>query len=196
VSTAYNDAIRTVRGALQSAEWLRFPFGRDAVARQVANLTAKDDRPYYFNPDGDMPIPATAWHVAPQTNRRREDSSYWVVFASGWAETAPGGTGRADATASPPPAKAPGKRTSARTAALPATGGTPAAPKPRAAPSGPATRPKAGTSTGKVWDLADALAAKHTDAKALRKAVIEACEAEGINASTASVQFGKWKSAQ
>ena len=35
-----------------------------------------------------------------------------------------------------------------------------------------------------------------TDAKALRKSVIDRCVQEGINQSTASVQFGKWKNSQ
>lgn len=63
-------------------------------------------------------------------------------------------------------------------------------------PSGPSTRPKAGSSTGKVWDIADDVSKTITDAKALRKAVIDRCVQEGINQSTASVQFGKWKNSQ
>lgn len=63
-------------------------------------------------------------------------------------------------------------------------------------PSGPSQRPKAGSSTGKVWDIADEVSQTITDAKALRKAVIDRCVQEGINQSTASVQFGKWKNSQ
>lgn len=62
------------------------------------------------------------------------------------------------------------------------------------APSAPG-RPKAGSTTGRVWDIADTKKGSATG-KDLRKAVIAACEAEGINPSTASVQFGKWLAAQ
>ena len=49
-------------------------------------------------------------------------------------------------------------------------------------------RPKDGTKTGRVWALAD----RHRT----RKATIAPAVGEGINASTASVQFGRWQRAQ
>lgn len=74
------------------------------------------------------------------------------------------------------------------------------APKPEKqprAPAAPSERPKAGTTTAKVWDIADALLktqkGKISDAKSFRAAVINECVEAGINSSTASVQFGKWK---
>lgn len=75
----------------------------------------------------------------------------------------------------------------------------PKAPKePRAPkdPSEPAGRPKAGSATGRVWEIADEVAETITDEKALRKSVIDKCIQEGINKSTASVQFGKWKTSR
>lgn len=67
----------------------------------------------------------------------------------------------------------------------------------------PAEAPKAGSKTGRVWEIAETvlrqkLEAKERDGgqldvKALRKNIVELCEAEGINSSTASVQYGKWK---
>lgn len=75
----------------------------------------------------------------------------------------------------------------------------PKAPREHKAPREPgeaSSRPKAGSSTGKVWDIADEIAATITDEKALRKSVIEKCVQEGINSSTASVQFGKWKNSR
>lgn len=62
--------------------------------------------------------------------------------------------------------------------------------------SGGSDRPKAGSTTGKVWDIADSLAATISDDKSLRKSVIAECEAQGINKSTASVQFGRWKNSR
>lgn len=55
-------------------------------------------------------------------------------------------------------------------------------------------RPKAGSATGRVWDIADEKSANITDEKMLRKAVIEECVKQGINKSTSSVQFSKWRS--
>lgn len=65
---------------------------------------------------------------------------------------------------------------------------------------GPAEAPKSGSKTGKVWEVADAILAQHAqpvaDIKALRRQIVAACEAEGINGSTASVQYGKWKNSK
>ncbi len=59
-------------------------------------------------------------------------------------------------------------------------------------PSKPITRPKEGSMTGKVWDIADQL---HTEKGEIppRQDVIALCTEQGINASTASTQYGKWK---
>lgn len=74
----------------------------------------------------------------------------------------------------------------AHVAALPArTAHAPAAPTSN-------TAPKSGSKTGRVWEIADSLYTPGATPKSLRKQIIEACEAEGINGSTASVQFGKW----
>lgn len=56
----------------------------------------------------------------------------------------------------------------------------------------PLKRPKEGSATGKVWDIADELNAKE-DAIPSRQDVIDAATAAGINSSTASTQYGKWK---
>lgn len=59
-------------------------------------------------------------------------------------------------------------------------------------------RPAQGTTTGRVWDMADEYAAQQIDyrSKGFRRDVIARCEAAGINKSTASVQFGKWISSK
>lgn len=57
-----------------------------------------------------------------------------------------------------------------------------------------ATKPKAGTATGRVWEIADTLYKEVGDVPN-RNAVIELCIAEGINPATASTQYGKWKKA-
>ena len=73
---------------------------------------------------------------------------------------------------------------------------TPREPKAPKEPGEASSRPKAGSATGKVWDIADEIAATITDEKALRKSVIDKCTQEGINKSTASVQFGKWRNSR
>lgn len=58
----------------------------------------------------------------------------------------------------------------------------------------PTARPAGGT-TKKVWDIADALKARNPSlsAKELRPKIIEACQEENINSSTAGTQYSKWK---
>lgn len=56
------------------------------------------------------------------------------------------------------------------------------------------TRPSAGTSTGKVWEICDTLYAQATDENPITRArVIKAAEAEGVNVSTAATQYGRWR---
>lgn len=58
-------------------------------------------------------------------------------------------------------------------------------------PSGIA-RPKAGSTTGRIWDICDEAARQTSDKKAIKAVVLEVGRKEGINDSTVSVQFGKW----
>ena len=74
-----------------------------------------------------------------------------------------------------------------------------AAPYVAAKSSAPATAtsaPKSGK-TARVWEIAEGILeqypARPTDWKLIRKLVVEACEAEGINGSTAGVQYSKFK---
>lgn len=59
-------------------------------------------------------------------------------------------------------------------------------------------RPKEGSTTAKVWAIADdfKLNFPDKDAKSLRSMIIEKCESVGINSSTAATQFSKWKGEQ
>lgn len=61
-------------------------------------------------------------------------------------------------------------------------------------PGAPPARPKATSTTGRVWEIADSLMKGNVLPE--RKAVIAACEAEGINPATASTQYGKWKASK
>lgn len=80
----------------------------------------------------------------------------------------------------------------------------PAVAKAERSPSDPSPRPKAGTSTGLVWDIADKvldemggdISAQVLDQKALRKVIIERATAQGINPATVQVQFSKWKASK
>lgn len=65
-------------------------------------------------------------------------------------------------------------------------------------PATPGPRPPSTTATGRVWDIADRVAADEpgSDPKVLRAAILAACVAVGINPATAQVQYGKWKAAR
>ena len=56
-------------------------------------------------------------------------------------------------------------------------------------------RPKPGSVTGRVWDIADEVVGAMPDAdyKAWRAETIQRAVAEGINPATVQVQYGKWK---
>lgn len=61
-------------------------------------------------------------------------------------------------------------------------------------------RPKPGSTTAKVWDIADEVKANcrtlDIHSKELRNRIVEECTEQGINPSTAATQFGKWKKDQ
>lgn len=193
----YTDKIRKVRKLYEDAPYLQLPFSLDDLRAQAEVIDPNDARPMAYNPGGSEPTVLAAWTFPPsQASRARKDSSFALTFAAG-----NGGA--------PPPPLAPAKASRApRTAAPPPPGTTPPAPQPRRSrsaagaavaraprePGAASGRPKPGSTTGKVWDIADKLAADYTG-KELRRAVIKECEANGINASTGSVQFGKWAAA-
>jgi len=53
-------------------------------------------------------------------------------------------------------------------------------------------RPKTGTKTGRVWEIADELS-KKAKKPASRKSVLEKTGAEEINGATAATQYGRWR---
>lgn len=53
------------------------------------------------------------------------------------------------------------------------------------------TRPAAGTTTVKVWDIADAISARNK-VPAERAEVLKEAEAQGVNAATAATQYSRW----
>jgi len=63
--------------------------------------------------------------------------------------------------------------------------------------SNTSVRPKSGSTTGKVWDIADEMQKGDSglgyDSKEFRNCVIDQCIKEGINKATAATQFSKWK---
>lgn len=54
------------------------------------------------------------------------------------------------------------------------------------------SRPKEGTSTGKIWAIVDHLSAAQ-GSPINRKPVMEACEKEGLNKATVATQYGRWR---
>lgn len=64
--------------------------------------------------------------------------------------------------------------------------------KPKQPKENGVTRPSAGTTTGRVWEIADNLS-NITGEPAVRKDVLEKTRAEGIKDATASTQYGRWR---
>lgn len=58
-------------------------------------------------------------------------------------------------------------------------------------------RPSPGTKTARVWDISDEIyktdLTAAVDSKEFRNKVVDACVLDGINGSTASTQFSKWR---
>lgn len=67
----------------------------------------------------------------------------------------------------------------------------PKAAKPRNESQNGVSKPAAGTKTGRVWEIADAISAK-LQRPALREEVMKACEDEGINRGTIATQYARW----
>lgn len=80
--------------------------------------------------------------------------------------------------------------------AAPRQASTPSAPRePRVA----GEAPKATSTTGRVWVIADKVAAdnpNNTDWKFLRAIIVNLCKQDGINEATAATQYSKWKAAK
>jgi hypothetical protein len=204
----YATIIESVRKAAESTAWLELPMTTEELEGQVYRLARTDDKPAAINPGGHEAKRLDRWTFDPQRNTRRDDATYWHMFASGRPAAQ-----AAQAGAPPPPAApAPPKAPAPPSAPKPPTKGGKAPPPPAApgaapkppkastrAPAQAGERPKAGSTTGKVWDVCDAAyaAAKGQvdDWKAFRKAVVQLGEKEGINGGTVGVQFGKWKAA-
>jgi hypothetical protein len=53
-------------------------------------------------------------------------------------------------------------------------------------------RPKAGTTTALIWEIADAKS-KEAGEPAKRKDIIDAAIAQGLNAATVATQYGRWR---
>lgn len=184
--TPYNELIKNMRAWLIAAPHLALPFSAELLTIQAHSIAPSEDRPFEFVPSDEAPRLARTWHYPPQQNRKRCDSSQAIHFASRAGPVPP-----LELTPKQPRTSAP--------AAPPKVKRDPSTAPPRERSSGAAARPKAGTSTGQVWDIADEVSATFTNdktGKAVRKEVIERCEAAGINKSTAGVQFGKWAASQ
>lgn len=54
------------------------------------------------------------------------------------------------------------------------------------------TRPADGTSTARIWQIADEISAK-AKAPASRADVLKVAEAEGLNGATCATQYGRWR---
>ena len=53
-------------------------------------------------------------------------------------------------------------------------------------------QPSKGTTSARIWEIADYYTTE-TGSPAVRGDVVGACVAEGLNSSTASTQYGRWR---
>lgn len=154
---------------------------RAELAEQRAAIPEDEKGPYVYVPGSNEAVPAESSETIPLTVDAIVNEDAYAVHGAGIAQYMY--PKDPDNVFSPPlPAK-------------PAAQPTARAPRERAA-TGPAKRPKEGSLTAQVWDIADKLQGQYHDGKQLRRAVIEACTAQGINKSTASVQYGLWASSK
>ncbi len=65
--------------------------------------------------------------------------------------------------------------------------------KPKRETANGVPHPGKGTTTGRVWEISDALTKKRSGKPALRKDVLASCEDEKINPATAATQYGRWR---
>lgn len=193
-SYPYNDLVTFVRNEVERANWLICPFPAETLVMQANALAPSDAKPAKFNPEGTLPIACKEWTCEPKKpgKRPRSESSYATNFLNGDASL-PTSAPRAPVA---PDAPRPRKQRSVAPKA-------PSAPKEPRTPRvqrAPGSAPAAGSKTGAVWTIADAALAackgKIGDWKAFRAGVIALCDKEGINKSTASVQYGKWKASK
>ncbi len=183
----YGDLVKAARHALENTHWLVLPFPLEQLQQQAFALNCEEAGPYAFDPSSPTtPERRREWSGGPQQNRKRKDSTFAINFSAGCPAPSGAAAPIAAKPASPP---RPG---------LPAAPPSPSKPKapraPAAAGKVPST-PKPGTSSAQVWDAADAVL-EGQGSKVHRKQVIEHCVSLGINASTASVQYGHWKSSK
>lgn len=176
-TTSYTDSIHKCREMVTAAPHLRLPISEANLIAQAERIPENSTKPFKITA-GNTPQQLDRWHVDPQRDRSRyaQPTAIQLTRNTG-APAAPDVSGTMDSTGAPKPKRAPSVK--------------------RAKGS---NRPAPGSTTGKVWGIADAqLAAgkpySERDPKAFRKQVIDECKANGINPSTASVQFGAWLAA-
>jgi hypothetical protein len=179
---SYSELIATVRTHLEAVPWLQFPFTKEEVLRQAYAIQPSDARPMAFAPGADRPELLRAWHAEPQANRKREDSSFWIYFSSGFSADVPLPEVSGTATIrkrNPPRAepeeqsmstkKAPAKKATKKAATKKAAAKKSAPAKKATKSAGKASgaeerngvkRPKPGGNTGNVWAITESLMEK------------------------------------
>lgn len=157
------------------------------ISSQSSLIEREDFKLYKYNPDGNVPkIQDNPLALKPLT---ASASFAPIHYPSTAPQTPPASEPQAQSTF-PNHAQAIG-----RAERKPIVPSAPKIPK----ESGDSAAPKAGSKTGRVWEIAEQIwidAGKPSETKALRGQIVSACEAEGINGSTASVQYSKWRASK
>lgn len=77
------DRVRQLRQLLEADTWLVIPLTAEQLDSQAFALHPSEARPAAVNLVGGPPQLLPAWTAEPQHNRRRDDSTFWVMFAAG-----------------------------------------------------------------------------------------------------------------
>lgn len=202
----YGTLIRLVRAQLETIDWMDVPYSThelDSIARSIA---PHSDQPAKLPPPGgSMALTWVDSFALPSGDLtrytgRRDISTFAYCFSPTCATMDapnPGHTsnhGDIDMATASATKKAPAKKVAKAAPAAPkkaAPAKKAAEPRQRDEQNGIA-RPRAGTSSANVWDIADTLSKKNKQ-PAKHGEVLEQAAAAGINEATAKTQFARWR---
>lgn len=197
----YSTLIKLVRAQLESIDWMELPYSTHELDSIARSIPPHSGQPAKLPPPGSNMVitwqDSFALFSSNPTHHtgRRDISTFAYCFSPNCATMEPPNPGHqlGDMNMATAAKKAPAKK-----AAKPASAAKP--PKaPKAATEGRqrdeqngVVRPRDGTSSAAVWNIADALSKKSKE-PAKHGDVLEQAAAEGINEATAKTQFARWR---
>lgn len=189
----YSELLKQTRAAVENAEQFVFPYHIDEITQQAHCISKNDDVPYAFLPGSLEPRKCESWTVGPQHNRPRCSGTETPAWPAGNAGAR---IPLLEPDTAPEHVVASFGRTKRKAPPAPLSGGTRGSRTSSPKVDEKVSRPKEGSLTAKVWEVADEMYNKakgDIDIKQFRKDVIEQSIKEGINKNTSTAQFRRWK---